>query len=321
MGTEISEMVEIDGHVLKLSNLDKVFWPDEQITKARLIKYYFDMAPFILPIIRNRPLVLKRYPHGIEGDFFYQKECPSYAPEWVETFPIKHSHKVINYLVCNNTATLIWMANQGCLEIHGWLSRVENIDSPDLAVIDLDPAEGASFRDVLKVARIIREALDAFGIKGFPKTSGSAGLHIFIPLSSGYTFEDITKAVKCLAEIIVNTYPNGVTIERAKSKRTGKVYLDYLQNGRGKTMAFPYSLRPLPGAPVSMPVSWEEVEQMKIAAGGFSLLNARSRVVISEELTKIFFQEKQNIDELLNLGPSAPATGNTKMYHLDLPLS
>ncbi|WP_238492449.1 non-homologous end-joining DNA ligase [Desulfotruncus alcoholivorax] len=318
MGKELSEMVEIDGHVLKLSNLDKVFWPKEQITKAQLIKYYLDMAPVILPVIKNRPLVMKRYPDGIGGSFFYQKECPSYAPKWVETFPVKHSHKVINYLVCNNTATLIWMANQGCLEIHGWLSRVDNIESPDLAVIDLDPAEGASFNDVLKAALIIREALRAFNIKGFPKTSGSSGLHIFIPLSSGYTFEEITEAVKCLAEIIVNTYPHGVTIERTKSKRTGKVYLDYLQNGRGKTMAFPYSLRPLPGAPVSMPVSWEEVKQMKIAAGGFSLLNASSRVVISEKLTKGLLDEKQNIDELLNLCPFKTTTGSMKINHFDL---
>lgn len=318
MGKEISEMVEIDGHTLKLSNLDKIFWPGEQITKAQLIKYYLDMAPVILPIIKNRPLVMKRYPNGIDGDFFYQKECPSYAPEWVETFPVKHSHKVINYLICNNTATLIWMANQGCLEIHGWLSRVENIDYPDLAVIDLDPAEGVSFNNVLQVAQLIREALGVFGIKGYPKTSGSAGLHIFIPLSSGYTFEAITEAVKCLAEIMVNTYPHGVTIERTKAKRAGKVYLDYLQNGRGKTMAFPYSLRPLPGAPVSMPVAWGEVEQMKIEAGGFNLLNARSRAAISAKLTQELLAEKQNIDELLNLSPFKIATESMNINQLDL---
>ena len=321
MGKEINEIVEIDGHILKLSNLDKVFWPQEQITKAHVIKYYLDMAPLILPIIKNRPLVMKRYPNGIFGDFFYQKECPAYAPEWVETFPVRHSHKIINYLVCNNTATLIWMANQGCLEIHGWLSRLEHIDSPDFAVIDLDPAEGATFNDVLKVALIVREALESFKIKGFPKTSGSAGLHIFIPLSSGYNFEDITEAVKYLAQILVNAYPDGVTIERVKAKRTGKVYLDYLQNGRGKTMAFPYSIRPRPGAPVSMPVSWEEIKQMDIEAGEFSLVNARSRVDVNKKFIKEILEEKQSIDELLSLCPTELAGGSRKGNYLDMQLS
>jgi bifunctional non-homologous end joining protein LigD len=248
------------------------------LTKAHLIKYYLDMAPYILPYIHNRPLVMKRYSHGIEGDYFYQKECPAYAPDWVETYPVRHSDKIVNYIVCNDTATLVWLANQGCVEIHGWLSRVEDIDCPDLAIFDLDPARGVSFAEVLKVALLVRDMLMEFGISGFPKTSGSSGLHIFIPLAGRHTFAEVTRAMKSMAEIIVRAYPRGVTLERSIPKRKGKVYLDYLQNGRGKTMAFTYSPRPLPGAPVSAPLTWAEVEEKSIRPDHFSITNIIKRV-------------------------------------------
>jgi len=271
-------MVEIQGRVLTLTNLDKPFWPEQGFTKAHLIKYYIDMAPYILPHIHNRPLVMKRYPDGIYGDNFYQKECPDYAPEWVQTFPVRHSSKIINYIVCNDTATLAWLANQGCVEMHGWLSRVEDIDYPDLAVFDLDPAQGIAFSEVLKVALLVRNMLREFDITGFPKTSGSSGLHIFIPLDGKHTFAEVTEAMKKLAEIIIRAYPSGVTIERSIPKRKGKVYLDYLQNGRGKTMAFTYCLRPLPGAPVSTPLTWTEVEEKCIRPSQFSIANLFGRV-------------------------------------------
>jgi len=270
--------VEIQGRVLTLTNLDKPFWPEQGFTKAHLIKYYIDMAPYILPHIHNRPLVMKRYPDGIYGDNFYQKECPDYAPEWVQTFPVRHSSKIINYIVCNDTATLAWLANQGCVEMHGWLSRVEDIDYPDLAVFDLDPAEGIAFSEVLKVALLVRNMLREFDITGFPKTSGSSGLHIFIPLDGKHTFAEVTEAMKKLAEIIIRAYPSGVTIERSIPMRKGKVYLDYLQNGRGKTMAFTYSPRPLPGAPVSTPLTWTEVEEKCIRPSQFSIANLFGRV-------------------------------------------
>nr|WP_245561200.1 non-homologous end-joining DNA ligase [Desulfoscipio gibsoniae] len=290
------EMVEIHGRVLTLTNLDKPFWPEMGLTKAHLIKYYLDMAPYILPYIYNRPLVMKRYPDGIKGDFFYQKECPSYAPEWVETYPVRHTGKITNYVVCNDTATLIWLANQGCVEIHAWLSRIEDVDYPDLAIFDLDPAEGVSFAEVLKVALLVRDMLVEFALTGFPKTSGSSGLHIFIPLTKRYTFAEITEAMKSMAEIIVRAYPERVTTQRSISKRKGKVYLDYLQNGRGKTMAFIYSLRPLPGAPVSTPLTWAEVEEKNIKPGCFNMENILKRVKAVGDLFNGFMETKNNID-------------------------
>lgn len=290
------EMVKIAGRVLTLTNLDKPFWPEQQLTKAHLIKYYLDIAPVLLPYINNRPLVMKRYPDGITGEYFYQKECPTYAPDWVATYPVKHSRKVINYIVCNDAATLAWLAGQGGLEIHAWLSRVEDIDYPDLAVFDLDPAEGVDFNEVLQVALLVREVLQAYGIKGFPKTSGASGLHIFIPLETKYTFQEVTAAMKFLAEIIVRAYPRGVTTERSISKRRDKVYLDYLQNGRGKTMAFPYSLRPLPGAPVSTPLTWGEVEERRFTPADFNMRNIFIRVNNMGDLYAGLINEKNSLN-------------------------
>lgn len=299
MGEKGKEIVEIGGKMLTLSNLDKVLWPGEGITKAHLIKYYVEMAPVLLPYIRNRPLVLKRYPDGIRGESFYQKECPGYAPDWVETYPVQHTRKVINYIVCNDAATLAWMAGQGCLEVHGWLSRVDDIDNPDLAVFDLDPAPEVSFATVKQVALMVRGALAEFGISGFPKTSGSSGMHIFIPLEPRYPFTRVTAAMKYLAELILRACPDMVTVERSKAGRKGRVYLDYLQNGRGKTMAFPYSLRPLPGMPVSTPLTWDEVGQAGIRPDSFNMLNIKERLNTTGDPAAHFLGRRQDLGLLM----------------------
>lgn len=254
-------ITSIEGREVKLTNLQKVLWPEDKLTKAHLIRYYHEIAPVLLPHIRNRLLVMKRYPDGIHGEAFYQKECPAYAPDWVETYAVSHSRKVINYIVCNDAATLVWLANQGCVEVHCWTSRLGAVDHPDLAVIDLDPSDGVLFEVVLKVARLFRRVLEEFGLAGYPKTSGASGLHIFIPILPVYNYHLITAAIKFLAELVVQSYPEVTTVERSVDKRKGKVYLDFLQNGRGKTMAFQYSLRPVPGAPVSAPLNWSEVEE------------------------------------------------------------
>jgi bifunctional non-homologous end joining protein LigD len=266
----MNSISRVDGREVRLTNLDKVFWP-EGLTKAHLVKYYMDIAPVIIPHLRNRPLVMKRYPDGISGQSFYQKECPEYAPDWIETFPVRHSDKVINYIVCNDTATLAWLANQACIEVHCWLSVLDNMDRPDIAVMDLDPAEGATMEDVMDIALLCRRALDEFGLVPFVKTSGASGLHLFVPIAGEYSFPVVTSAMQYMADLIVSVHPRKATVERAVAKRKGKVYLDYLQNGRGKTMAFQYSLRPLPGAPVSTPLLWEEVENKQVSPGSFNI--------------------------------------------------
>lgn len=305
MGKINKEMVDIEGRTLTLTNLDKVFWPDKKLTKAHLIKYYLDIAHVLLPYIHNRPLVMKRYPDGIKNNYFYQKECPSYAPDWVITHPVTHSRKVINYIICNDKAALTWLANQGCVEIHAWLSRLEDIDYPDLAVFDLDPADGVQFKEVLRVAVLVHEVLLAYNLQGFPKTSGSSGMHIFIPLNGKHTFPEVTEAMKFLAEIIIRAYPQGVTVERVKEKRKGKVYLDYLQNGRGKTMAFPYSLRPLPGAPVSAPLTWDEVNEMNIKPLDFNLNNIFERINKTQDFYSGLLGQKNDLAQVIRNIPSA----------------
>ena len=292
--------VAVNGHEVKLTNLDKLIWP-EGLTKAHLVKYYREIVPYILPYLYNRPLVMKRYPDGVVGESFYQKECPEYAPDWIIRYPVEHSEKVVNYIICNDIATLVWLANQGCLEMHPWLSRIENIECPDIAVMDLDPSEGVSFNDVLKIALLVKEALDQFNLQSYPKTSGATGLHIFVPIKPVYAYQTVTKAMQYVAELIVKINPEQATVERKVVQRKGKVYLDYLQNGRGKTMAFPYSLRPLPGAPVSTPLYWEEAESMNIAPDAFSIYNIISRI---EEIGDIYYDvlsNKQTLDTLLGL--------------------
>lgn len=289
----------VNGREVQMTNLDKVFWP-EGYKKAHLVRYYMDIAPVILPHLRNRPIVMKRYPDGINGQSFYQKECPEYAPEWVETFPVCHTEKAVNYIVCNDAATLAWLANQACIEMHVWLSALDNIDCPDIAVMDLDPAQGATFADVMDIALLCRRALEEYGLVPFVKTSGASGLHIFVPIKSEFPFKVVALAMQHIAGLISEVHPGKATVERAVAKRSGRVYLDYLQNGRGKTMAFQYSLRPLPGAPVSTPVLWEEVEKKRVDPPAFNIVTMFSRLQKYGDLLKDMHLYRRSISGILS---------------------
>lgn len=291
-------ITRVEEREIKLTNLDKLMWPEDGLTKAQLVRYYYAIAPYLLPHMRNRPVVMKRYPDGIYGEAFYQKECPVYAPDWVETYAVAHARKVINYIVCNDVATLVWLANQGCIEVHCWASRLEEVDCPDLAIMDFDPAEGASFEDVLKIALLFRKALKEFGLEGWPKTSGASGLHIFIPIKAVYPYQVVTESMKFLAELLVKAYPEKTTVERSVPKRKGKVYLDYLQNGRGKTMAFQYGLRPFAGAPVSTPLLWVEVET-GVDARDFNINSILPRLEKYGDLYRGLIDNRQSLDQLL----------------------
>lgn len=297
-GSEV--VAAVQGKKVKLTNLDKIMYPGG-ISKRDVIKYYYDVAEVLLPHIRNRPLVLKRYPGGIEGEFFYQKECPEHAPGWVETFLIKHSNKEVNYVVCNDLPTLIWLANLGCLEIHAWTSRVDNVECPDIAVMDLDPEPGIKFNEVLEAALLVKQVLSEFQLKCYPKTSGSRGMHLFIPIVPRYSFAEVTRAMKFTAEIIEKVYPSKCTTERAVEKRGQKIYLDYLQNTRGKTMAWQYSLRPKQMAPVSTPLAWEEIEAGGIDPGNFNINTIFRRLELYGDIYRDVICCKQEMDGLLNL--------------------
>lgn len=293
-------ITEINGKEVKLTNLDKVFWP-EGITKAQLVKYYAEIGPVLLPHLKNRPFVMVRYPDGIEGEFFYQKERPDYTPQWVRSHRIIHSTENKNYIVCDDLETLVWLANQGCIEMHPWLAQIEDVDRPDLAVFDLDPAPPADFKDTLEICLLIREALKQFGLKGYPKTSGATGMHVYLPIKPELTYPQVRDCIQYICSIIHQVHPGKTTLERVIEKRTGKIYLDYLQNGKARTMACHYSLRPHPGAPVSTPLLWEEIEKGKVDPANFNIRTIFRRVEEYGDLFAEVLTSKQSLKAVWEL--------------------
>ncbi|MCL5292469.1 MAG: DNA ligase D [Actinobacteria bacterium] len=255
------EDIRIDGR-LKLTNLNKVFWPKERYTKRDLVNYYREIAPFILPYLRDRPEVLNRHPDGIEGEHFFQKDVAGLPPpDWTETVNIRSEteDKEITYLLCQNEATLVYLANLGCIEINPWSSRLESLDSPDFLLLDLDPLD-IEFEHVVEAALAVGEVLEEAGAVSCCKTSGATGLHIYVPLGAKYTYEQARRFAEIVAFLAHRKLPERTSLERLPARRRRKVYLDYLQNIYGKTLAAPYSVRPMPGATVSTPLKWDEVK-------------------------------------------------------------
>ena len=242
------------------SNLKKVFWPKDAYTKGHLIEYYRMVAPALLPYLRDRPLVLTRYPDGIEGKSFFQKDAPDFIPEWVRTVRqwSEDPEREIDYIVCDDVESLLYVINLGSIPLHMWGSRVAAMERPDWCILDLDP-KGAPFTDVVKVARAIHARCESIELPHYIKTTGSSGLHVMIPLGQQLTYDQCRSFGELLARLIVAELPAIATVTRQVERREGKVYVDYLQNGRGKTIVTPYSVRPLPGAPVSAPLQWSEV--------------------------------------------------------------
>jgi bifunctional non-homologous end joining protein LigD len=255
-----------------------VFWPDEGYTKADLVAYYERVAPWLGPYLRDRPLVLARYPDGITGKSFFQKDAPEWAPEWIrrERIPARGVERDIDYFVVDDVEALRYVANTGTIPLHLWASRVGSIERPDWLVLDLDP-KGAPFTDVVKVALALRGVLERLELPSYPKTSGATGLHILLPLGARYTYEETRTFARLLATLVVDATPAIATIVRIVDARGGKVYVDFGQNGPGQTIVAPLSVRPLPGAPVSMPLRWPEVTA-RLDPGRFTIRTAPARL-------------------------------------------
>ncbi len=254
--------MEADGRELRLSNLDKVFWPDEGYTKGDLVAYYFNVGELILPHLRDRPLTMKRMPDGMAGGFFYEKTAPSHTPDWIERCPVQSEEAkggVIGFLMVNDLSTLLYVANLGCIEMHPLHSRCESVDTPDYLFFDLDPM-GASFEDVLAVALHVNAALGALGLTGFPKTSGATGMQIYVPVEPGWSYEQVRDFVGTLGHTIERADRDRVTMAWRIENRTGKVFIDHNMNRTGANISAVYSLRPEPRATVSTPLTWDEVE-------------------------------------------------------------
>jgi bifunctional non-homologous end joining protein LigD len=253
--------------VLRLSNLDKVFWPDEGITKGDLIAYYRDVAPVLVPHLRDRPFTLKRYPNGVTNDFFFQKDAPKGMPDWIPSRPFmvstrdtpRRKRKIETPLV-NDELALLWMVNMGCIDMNVWYSRVDKPDRPDFVLFDLDPSPDVGFRETVQVALLVKEVLDALDLQGFPKTSGSDGIHVLVPIERRHSFADTREFAEIVARTLESTHRGLVTTQWSKAKRRG-VLIDSNQNGEGKTIASVYSVRPREGAPVSTPLGWDEVDE------------------------------------------------------------
>jgi bifunctional non-homologous end joining protein LigD len=263
---------------IALSNLNKIFWKDEKYTKGDLIEYYRTIAPWLLPYLKDRPVVMTRFPDGIDGKSFYQKDAPEFAPDWIRTFPIwsNDTERDINYFVCDDVDSLVYLANLGTIPLHIWMSRVGSLEQPDWCVIDLDPKD-ATFADVIKCAQVLHGICEEIGLPNYVKTTGKTGLHIMIPLGKQMTYEQSRFIGELLARLVIKELGSIATIMRTINKRGEKVYIDFLQNRHGQLIVAPFSVRPLPGATVSMPLTWDEVND-DLDPKDYTIKNALDRM-------------------------------------------
>jgi bifunctional non-homologous end joining protein LigD len=296
--------MEVDGRELRLSNLDKVFWPEEGYTKGDLVAYYYNAAEFILPYLAGRPLTMKRMPNGITGSFFYEKSAPSHTPEWMRRCPVEGEDergrpKRIDYLMVDDTAGLLFMANLGCIEFHPLHSRCDSYEYPDYAFFDLDPM-GASFSDVLVVARHVQAAVDALGLRSYPKTSGATGVQIYVPTEPRFTHDEVREFVRLVGAMITKADPDRVTMQWEIKRRTGKVFIDHNMNRSGANIAAAYSVRPEPGATVSTPLTWEEVRK-GVAPQDFRIDNIVRRLRRVGDLFRPVLEEPQDLTPAMKM--------------------
>ncbi|WP_343524816.1 DNA ligase D [Pedobacter sp.] len=280
-----TQVRKIKGHELKFTNLSKIYWPEDKITKRDMFNYYYQVAEYILPYLKDRPQSLNRFPGGIHGPSFYQKDVKGKAPDWAETFPYENGEgEKKEYLVGTDEASLLWMANLGCIEMNPWFSRVQSPDHPDYCVIDLDP-DKHTFDQVVNAALETKKVLDAIEVPSYCKTSGSTGMHIYIPLNAKYDYDQSQLFAKLVVNLVHQQIPDYTSLERMVSARKGKMYLDFLQNRPGATIACPYSLRPKTGASVSMPLHWDEVKP-GLKMKDFNIFNAVDRLKVEGDLFK-----------------------------------
>jgi len=304
--------VEIEGKRLRLSNLNKVYFPEPGYTKRHLLGYYYRMADRLLPFLRERPLVLRRYPDGITGHSFFQKDAGEAAPEWIETFPFQSEEKQeeTRYVVANDLAALLYVTNLGCIDHNPWSSRRDDPNHPDYVFFDLDPAEGTDFSVVVEVARILREKLAALGVKVFLKTSGATGFHLYVPVEPRYSYEQLRIFAEIVARLVAAERPALITQERSVAKRpAGRILIDVSQNALGRPLAAPYVVRPFPRAPVSAPVEPRELRRT-LTPEKFNLKTIFARLERRRDLWGDFWKSRQGLEKVIErLGARLPGPG------------
>jgi bifunctional non-homologous end joining protein LigD len=304
--TEETQVKKINGHDLKFSHLSKIYWPGEKLTKRDMLNYYYQIAPFILPYLKGRPQSLNRHPNGIDGPSFYQKDVKGKAPEWTEKFAYRSEadEREKEFLVCTDEASLLYIASLGCIEINPWSSTVEKPDYPDWCIIDFDPDKNP-FNQTIEAANVTHDLLDSMGIDSYCKTSGSTGIHIYIPLAAKYTYAQSKEFARAIVTAVHAEIPKFTSIERPTANRKGKIYLDFLQNRPQATLAAPYSLRPKPGATVSMPLHWQELKK-GLRIQDFNMRNALQRLIKEGDIFKPVLGKGINMKKaILSLKPKA----------------
>jgi bifunctional non-homologous end joining protein LigD len=289
-------VVNFGSREVRLTNLPKIFWKNLKITKRDLLQYYADISPFLLPHLAGRAMVMKRYPNGAEGDFFYMKRAPEPRPEWIDICQIPHDAGMVNFPIVQDLPSLLWLINLGCIDLNPWYARCDDYDRPDVLHFDLDPGPGAGFAMIREVALRVRDILDHLGMPLFAKTTGSKGIHVYIPIVRGPVQKEVWTFAKAIAIELESRYQKIITAEYRKVKRPyARVLIDYNQNAWGHTLASIYSVRPTPFAGVSTPVTWEEIEE-GIEIQDFRIDNVRERVAETGDLWKPVASGKKRFD-------------------------
>ena len=296
-------ILKVDGRDVRLTNLRKAFWPELGITKGALIQYYADVAPVLLPHIRDRAMVMRRYPNGAAGASFFMKEAPSPRPPWIRICPIDHGDgKVVNFPVIDDRPSLLWLINLGCIDLNQWYARCDDVHRPDYLHFDLDPGDGATFEQASECGLIVRDALTTLGMKPYVKTTGSRGLHVYVALKRGPLQDVVHTFAKALATELASRNPKLMTVGyRVAARPKGRVVVDYKQNAWGQTLASIYSVRPKPRAMVSTPVTWKELEK-GVRLEDFRIDNVRQRITKLGDLWKplLSAKERTNLDRFFS---------------------
>jgi bifunctional non-homologous end joining protein LigD len=308
--------MRVAGREVRISNAEKLFFPDRGLTKADLVGYYVDVADCVLHHVRRRPMQMKRYPNGVEGEFFYQKRVPNPHPDWLDTVHIRFpSGRSADFPVCDTAAALAWIVNLGCIELHTWHARVDDVERPDYLLIDLDPSEGNPWEHVREIALVVRDVMDELGLASYPKTSGATGLHILAPIRPTLPFPEVRRFAKALAQEVERRVPKIATTTWKVAERKG-VFVDYGQNARDRTIASAYSIRPTPDARASAPLRWDEVADVDPAA--FTLETMRDRVADVGDLTAGMWRRKVDLAsrfDRLDLEPADPDRLDNRAWH------
>lgn len=295
-----NEFWQLDGQALEVTHLDKVFWPEDKLTKGDMLNYYRNIAQLMLPYMKERPVTMHIFPNGIHGFSYYRRDLPQNAPSWLRyvDYQTEVDSHTIQLPLVDNPAGLIWFANQGGIEFHLWSSHIPDLTEPDMVIFDLDPGESANFTDVMQAALRLRDTLYGMGLQGYPKTSGQTGMHVYLPLAPGYTFDAVRTWVKKLTADLAANYPDLIAVAHGATHRGSRVTIDYAQNSIGHNTAAPYTLRARKGAPASTPLTWDEVEDGHIVPSQFTLRTIPDRVAQLGDIFLPVLSGKQSLPAL-----------------------